>query len=164
MKEESRLPYGGAIFSFDNMEEFFAQQAANEAQANTNVVPPQREITWGSYVVRLVPDLVIWGSIPEWDDLVAKERSYYADPFDEGEEEEFTYTIEGLKDRLERGYVFGTWSSVIEPGELGDAHISTLWPIQRRDYEYARRLGWRMGNLVWNRIREGMAIYKEGLK
>jgi hypothetical protein len=145
MKEESKLPYGGAMFSFTSFEEAMEHMAEQEAAANESVSPAQRAITWGDYVIRLVPDLVIWGAIPEWDDLVAMERGYYADPFKEDEQAEFEYTIAGLRDRLERGYVFGSFTSADFPQpELGDAHISTLWKISKEDYEIARRNDWHL--------------------
>ena len=75
---EQKLPFGNAVVGFDTMEEFFAYQAKKEAEANANVVSSQREIGYGCWVVRLVPQLAIWGWIPSFDEVCAMERKYYA--------------------------------------------------------------------------------------
>lgn len=139
------LPLGGAIASgFKSFEAMQAWMGRQEDEANANVVSAQREITWGDYVIRLVPTLVIWGRIYGKQEIYDIERKYYADPFEEGEQEEFEYTINVLEDSHARGYRYGWWSSEIESGEPGDAHISTLWKISKSDYEIAQRNGWKL--------------------
>ena len=139
MKEEAKLPYGGAVFSFSTMEEFYQHQEQAETAANANVVPAQREITWGDYVIRLVPDLVVWGRIYTFEEIVAKEAELGA------KEDELERTKLRLRAFYDRGYRYGWWSSSVDPGEPGDAHISTLWRIPREDYEKARDNAW----LLW---------------
>lgn len=142
--KEKKLPYGNSVVSFENMEDYFAYAKVKEAEANAAVLPQQREIDWGDYVVRFVPGLVIWGEIPTFDDVCASERTYYPEVLDAESAEEYNAIVAGLKDRYERGYRFGRFSSEIEPGEWGDAHISTLWKISKEDYEVAMRNDWKL--------------------
>jgi hypothetical protein len=70
--------------------------------------------------------------------------------------------MERTDDSYTRGYRFGRWYSVVEPdGEVGSAHISACWPISRRDFEYARRNGWRLGHQIRERLHAEMQRAKE---
>src|SRR3982751_392788 len=102
--EEQKLPYGNSVVSFENMEDYFAYADAKEAEANAAVLPQQREIGWGDYVVRFVPGLVIWGEIPTFDDVCASERTYYPEVLDAESAEEYNAIVAGLEQRYERGY------------------------------------------------------------
>jgi len=146
MKEEAKLPYGGAVFSFSTMEEFYEHQEQAEIAANTNVVPAQQEITWGDYVIRLVPDLVVWGRIYAFGEIIEMEAELGA------KEDELERTKLRLRSLYDRGYRYGWWSSAIEPGEPGDAHISTLWKITQEDYERARDSAWMLWPEIAHRL------------
>ena len=164
MKEHD-LPYGMSVVGFDTMDEFWEYQAKKEAQANAAVVSLQREIGYGSYVVRLVPNLVIWGYISALEEVKAAERKYYSDPFGEGEEDEYNGIIDGVTDRFKRGYRYGRFYSEVEPaGELGDAHISTLWPITEKDFERARRNRWQLWPELADRLKAQFEEAKKEMK
>lgn len=153
MKDED-LGHGIHITGFGSLEEMLEHMQAAEAEANAAyLAPQQRAIDWGAYVFRAVPDgengaLAIWGHV--WTLTEWRERETKAG----ATEDELVYSTERLVDAHGRGYRYGEYYSEICPeGDHGSAHISTLWPITRRDYEYARRIGWRMGTEIWARLR-----------
>jgi hypothetical protein len=163
MKEQD-LGHGQHIMGFDTLDEMLAFIAkAEDAVQAQPITPQQQSIDWGAYVFRAVADgpdhaLAIWGhvwSLTEW-----REKEIAAG----ATQEELEYSTERLVDAHERGYRYGEYYSEPYPkGDIGSAHISTLWPISRRDFEYARRIGWRMGNEIWERLRAevGAAARKE---
>jgi|SRR5262245_1668416 len=157
MPERQDLPYGGAIIGFESMEELQAYMGQREEEAIAGVVPEQEQIIWGSYCVRFVPDLVVWGEI--WS-----EQRYLDDILKEGQEPD----IELLEElRITRhsyasGYRYGKWYSIVEPsGEYGSAHLVTLWPITQADFVRALKNDWKPWDEFMLRMKAEMAEVRE---
>lgn len=132
---DSRVFREDGSVAYDSIEEMFAAMERAEREANERATPTQRAITFGDYVVRPMSDagVIVFGLI--W-------------PKDLRDADENPATIARLDASHERGYRTGKWSSDFVPeGEIGDAHIATLWPITREEYELAERLDfvtWRV--------------------
>lgn len=110
---------------FESVDDAFAAMDKAEREANERAHPLQRAIGYGAFAVRALGEITIWGFIPE---------KHEAEPYE---------------DSFERGYRFGKWYSVVCPeGELGDAHISTLWPIRKEDFDHAKANGWSMETAI----------------
>ena len=55
---------------------------------------------------------------------------------DYGDDEEYFYEKNMLKEARERGYIFGRWySEVVPDGELGSNHISSCLPMSKEEFE-----------------------------
>ena len=152
------------VRSFNSLEEMLAAMDADEEEANARpLMAPQREVTWGSYVFKVeqIADneaLAIWGHVWSLEEYQERETKAGAEP------EELRYSTERLVDAHERGYRYGEYWSVVcsDRPDFGSAHVSTLWPITRRDFEYTRRNGWRLGHEIWERLsQEVFAAEKE---
>jgi hypothetical protein len=112
--------------SFDSLEDAWAAMATAEQAANERVTDEQRAIKPGDYVLRPTQYAMIFGEIFTEEEFLRREKAAGG----EMDEEEIAESRAQWRDRLERGFVFGSWHSVLEPnGELGDAHISTLGPV-----------------------------------
>lgn len=142
---------GMRVQQFDSVEEMLASMKRDEDRANAEAHPQQHSIGFGEYVVRPMPELLVWGYVQERD-----ERN-------EGEDE---YTITNLDYSHERGYRTGMWySEVVPEGEPGSAHVVTLWRIRKEEFEEAKALEWSVRAIVqqpWftvmmGRIQEEMA-------
>lgn len=118
-----------SVKAFDNYEDMLAYMREQETAANMHVRERQKTgLGWGTYGLRVVHDLPIWTHI--W----SQEQAF------EGEDE---YTIPSLLDSHDRGYRYGMhYSALCIEGEIGSAHISTMWPIPERDFNVARDIGW----------------------
>jgi hypothetical protein len=156
--------YGPRVTAYSSLEEMLTAMGQAEDEANAKrLLAPQREVTWGSYTFKaeMVGEqeaLAVWGHVWSLEEYQEKERKAGA------EEDELRYSTERLVDAHERGYRYGDWWSVVcsDRPDLGSSHVSVLWPITRRDFEYARRNGWRMGHEIWERLRhEVFAAEKE---
>jgi hypothetical protein len=138
------------------LEEILAYMAEAEEEANARpLLPSQREIDWGSYVfsVEEVGEgeaLAIFGHVWSFDEWQEKEKRAGAT------QEELDYSSERIVDAHERGYRYGEYWSVATFGrpDIGSKHISVLWPISRRDFEYARRIDWRLNEEFFRRVQE----------
>jgi hypothetical protein len=117
--------HGDHIISFTDFHEFLDWQAKRESEANERVQDFQKAIKPGDLVWRVVEfgqPLLILGRTHE-------PEAWYAEMLPKYGEEDARYEADHIAERFTRGYVFGTWYSMIEKeGELGDAHISTLGP------------------------------------
>jgi hypothetical protein len=141
--KEQKLPYGNAVIGFDSSDEMFAYMDEQERIAIAGALPEQWLIDWGSWAVRMVEDLAIFGEI--WD----QEQVLGPDPDEEAEEE-----LRQIIDSHRRGYRYGKWYSEVEPeGEYGSAHVVSLWEISKDDFEVGRRNGWRIWPELAFRIR-----------
>lgn len=110
---------------FESVDDAFAAMDKAERAANESAHPFQKAIGYGSFAMRVAQGLTIWGFIPEKAD------------------------VEPYEETFERGYRFGKWYSAVCPdGELGDAHISTLWPVMYEDFEHAKANGWMLENAL----------------
>lgn len=120
------------FIAIDDFDEFFEKLHEDERVAMENLLPLQQEITYGSYWIRAMPGYgcFIFG------------RVYTEEEVAEGEE---PLTIEMMKESHDRGYRFGTAASVIEPrGELGDTHVSHMFPITKEEYEAVEQQDWKL--------------------
>jgi len=132
--KEQKLGPGQSIMGFESFEELQEYMATAEREAVEKTIPKQWEITWGSFVIRVVDRLVIFGRI--WTEFNYHEGEY-----------------ELQQDAHSRGYRYGRYYSVVEPeGELGSAHISTLWEITQSDFLTAMLNGWQLDKDLGKRI------------
>jgi len=134
--KEQKLPHGHSVMGFESMEEMQAYMADAEARAIRAAIPRQWEISWGAYVLRVVDTLVIFGHI--WGSS------------------DYEYTEELEHERINnypRGYRYGKWySEVLPEGELGSAHVSTLWEITEQEFMAAEKNNWELDEEVGKRI------------
>jgi hypothetical protein len=162
--EEQDLGFGNKIIGFSTYEEMQAyidQQADELAESMKHLAPEQLNIALGTHVLRLVGEenetsLAIFGYIFTVEELVTNELNAGATS------DELLYMLDKSQDLFEQGYRYGNWISRICPeGEVGDAHISTLWPISEADYEHARNNRWLMPKYLLDRVGEEMNNRKE---
>lgn len=128
------------VQSFDSWEEAQAAMRKAEEAANASLVEEQRRITWGDYWCRPVPDLgiFVFGQVMPLELVMQEEMAAGSDP------EELAYTEASLREKHERGYMFGNAYSVMEPrGELGDTHRANMWPITEEEFEEVKQHGWQ---------------------
>lgn len=133
---------------FDNLEQMFQFMAEETDKANAALADEQKAVTWGSYWVRfydLPARILIFGHIPTWGEFVAGERSHYPATMNTEETSEFEYTVARMRENHDRGYMFGSAYSILEPrGELGDTHRGNLWPISQDLFDHAEDRAWVM--------------------
>lgn len=125
---------------FNDFEEALEWIQQNEAIANRKVHPIQAKILRGCYALRpYTNDLVIYGYVLTEEEIRWDELKYGAD------EGELEFTIQHLNASFERGYRYGKWHSVAcHDGEYGDAHVSTLMPLTKEDFELAKLSDWNV--------------------
>jgi len=151
---EQELPYGHTVIGFDSVEEMNEYMAKQEQDAVERTLPRQWEIGWGSYVIRLVEDLVIWAHIFTEEEFLELERNAEGPGTPEEIEEEVQAELAQLREGYNLGYRYGKWYSVIEPaGEYGDAHVSSLWPITKADFALGLSNDWEIGSPLMDRLR-----------
>lgn len=132
------------IVGFESMEEIMSYMAEAEETAIAQTLPEQWDITWGDYVIRRQDDVAIFGVVFTEDEL-----SFGTEASPEEIEEE----LRGLRSAYGRGYRYGRWFSIVEPnGELGSAHVCSLWKISQDDFELARGKGWVIWSDLANRM------------
>lgn len=143
MKDE-----GNGIVSFGSMDEMLDYMDRQEKEANERAHPVQRAIHYGDHVLRHHEGFMVFGWLPEKDEVM------------KGEDRA---TQKMLGANFERGYRYGKWFSELCPeGEWGDSHVSNLWPIRAEEFKDARDTFWdtrRIVNSQWGiqmleRIRE----------
>lgn len=118
------------VQGFDSFEDAMQAMRDAEERANALTLPQQREIGYGDFWCRPVPEwgIFIFGRVSTLDELR------------KGEDAE---TIVALEERFTRGYRFGKAYSTIEPeGEWGDTHVANMWPITEAEFEEAKGHGW----------------------
>lgn len=141
--KEQKIPYGSVI-GFESYEELEAYMQKEEQAAIERTMPAQWLIGWGSYVIRVVEELVIWGHIYSETEFLDLERSTEGGMAPEAEEE-IQAELESLKEAFNFGYRYGKWYSVVEPtGEYGSAHVSSLWEITKADFLAGSANGWEL--------------------
>ncbi len=128
--------------SFDDMQRFLTD--AEEA-ANRRVSDPQREISYGNLWLRFHDPLgrvVIFGRVHTLEEIKAKEVELGASLG------EATQVVRHTQQMNERGYVFGTCWSIIEPrGELGNTHRSEIWYCPPAVFEEAKAHEWNVDSV-----------------
>lgn len=169
MKEED-LGFGRRIIGFDSDEEMFAYLASLSAQAQESMehlYEPQRGITWGGYALRLQPYeeagetkvLAIFGYIYTVEEIEKQEIAAGSDV----EGGELRYMMERLYELYDEGYRYGNWySTICVEGDIGDAHLSTLWPITEADYHHALNNRWEPPTYLLDRVRDEMREAQHG--
>jgi len=135
--------------SFESMEEMQAFMAEQEAAAIAAITEEQRAIKPGDCWASPRPEYgcVIFGKSKTLAEIEAAERSYHDPDADVDEHEielkELRWTLDSQRDAHERGYLFGTAWSTLEPrGELGSTHVSQMHPITEAMLEEARAHDW----------------------
>jgi len=139
MKEEKIAP-GISIVGFDDAQEALDYMSDQELQSIMNALDEQWRISWGSWVLRIVDELWIFGYIFTSEELV-KELQEGAE---EADLHESLYELRHHQESYDRGYRYGRYHSVVVPdGEYGNAHVAALWEITKQDFEEARRNDWK---------------------
>lgn len=134
------------VQSFTSIEEVFEALQAGERHANANLAPEQAALTYGQHWVRFydIPDkILIFSKVDTVEEFAEAERQAAIraeEPMTVGE---LAYAINALRERHERGYLYGTCYSKITPeGELGDTHRGHVWPISPGLFNLARAARW----------------------
>ena len=168
MKEHD-LGRGNKIIGFSSMEEmaaYMAEAEARVAEQMKHLTPEQSGISFGSYALRLIPvgddvndTLVIFGRVYSYAEVELLELASGADPL-HGE-------LRTIMERFNRlhadGYRYGRWfSNVCPEGEVGDAHVTTLWPITEADYQHALNNSWECPAYLLTRVLDEMAQHIPG--
>ena len=123
--------------TFNDWDEIQRYMQAQYDIAEQMVVPRQRDITWGSYWVRPNDGILIWGRVWTEAELVLNEDDPEA-------------VLAHYRATHERGYRFGyAYSPYCSDGELGESHISVLWPITRQEFSSALRCKWQPTDQAW---------------
>lgn len=140
------------VFAFDSLDEAFNHMRRSEALANAGLHDKQRAVTYGSCWVRFydIPNRVlVFGKVMTPEVFAAEESVAAANSDHPMSPAELDHALLRLRERAERGYLYGRCYSVIEPGgEFGDTHQANLWPISEDLYNAAQDAGWRMDDLV----------------
>lgn len=139
--ERHDLGLGQSMVGFSSFEEMQDYLRHSESEAIRDSLAEQWAIDWGSWVVRFLGSatdrLWIYGELFTQELYRQSEIEAGADP------EEVDWELEGVMDAYQRGYRFGRWySQVLPEGELGTAHVSSLWPISSAEFHQAREQGW----------------------
>lgn len=125
----------GEYFIVGSWDELGKEMRKHEKIANEAILPKQREIVYGSYWIRA------WGNMLVFGRVLSREAS------ETGQTRE---TVRALRDAYERGYRFSRSYSVLDiHGELGDVHISVVWPIREEEFEAAQENNFRATNQPW---------------
>lgn len=141
------------VVTYDSFEEMLEDQRRKEEAANAAVLPIQAEkVVWDSYAAayHVATGTWIYGRI--WSREELREKNTV--PLEEAQEYGYE-SVEAFLDAEDerwqeiygRGYRTGTWFSTMDPicagpGEIGDHHISGLWPISKEIFEEAKAAGW----------------------
>lgn len=147
---------GSASQQFGSIDEMYEQMHRHEEAALQDTLPDQIDgCSWGKYGIRMAPVNKMVQQI-KGIDLGEEEIMIFTDIFtaeqleemeleagaSEAEAMEFSQRKHELYDR---GYRSGMHYSIVEPeGELGDAHVFTMWPITKDDFAWAKAHGWKL--------------------
>lgn len=145
--------HGPHVTSYDSYEEMMQDQERNEEAANAAVLEKQREITWGSYFLRLYGQgqgqIHIFGYVYTPEEIKELEIDAGASI------QEVEYYLVVRHNAHARGYRWGNCYSVVTPeGEVGSTHISTSWPITKDEFEAAKNQSWTLPIDLYFRVSE----------
>lgn len=126
-----------------SLEDFFAQEAADQATALEKVQPFQRALKPGDFFVREQQDFVIYGEILDPTPPAIDEEGLDAETLEEMRAEH-AFEVKLRNQPHMAAYRFSKCFSRICPtGEMGDIHISPVVKvISKESFEQARRAGW----------------------
>lgn len=143
------------IRGYDSLDEMFADMRRKEEEANKEVLPLQREVTWGSHWITYYPamELFVFGY------CMTRKEVYESEIAAGGDSEEAEQSLASVTDAHSRGYRFGWAYSVIEPtGEIGSTHIAAiLGPISVARFKEAQEANWQFETIphwlreLWDR-------------
>lgn len=125
------------VIPFDSWEEAESFMTEAEKRANASVTAKQREIVYGSYWLRAVPEANFF----EYGRVLAQ---------DEQEAHQSSGDVRAMRARYARGYRFGVAHSVFGPeGTFGDTHIAVIWPITEEEFNLAQGKDWKLCWEAW---------------
>ena len=145
--KEQELPQGQRIIGFDSIEEmneYLDQQEKKSREAAENLTEKQKEITWGSYVIKMATeDLVVFGHVFTEEEFIADEALNPSSEYEPGKDEVLDLELEQLRKSHQLGRRYGQYFSRVLPGgEYGSSHVAALWPISKQDFVVAMASGW----------------------
>lgn len=132
---------------FDSFEDIQEEMAQREAAANASLTDEQRNVTFGDYWTRPIPEYGIFefGKVLTWEEFEALASD--DDDVPAGDQ------WEAVEEAMERGYCFSRAFSTMEPeGMLGDTHKANLWPISEEDFKEAQVTGWMVSFALATRV------------
>jgi hypothetical protein len=148
-----------SFIGFRDLDEMVAFMQRAEQAANGRVVQAQRDLTYGDLWVRFHQVAIIFGRVHTLEEIRDTELKLGAS---EAEVEE---TLAQVRERFERGYLFGTCFSVVEPdGELGDTHRSQVWPCPLELYQEAEAKRWELDGLEPWAIRALRTLHADAMR
>ena len=142
---------------FDSIEEMFDSIQKGVQQAKARATAEQNAITYGDYWFRFWPEgeLAIFGYIMTEDEL------YSSSAYDDALPEEIAYEKEAAKKNYANGFRFGrAYSVVVDYGELGDTHVSTMTKISKEMFEVAKLYRWDFAKLIHEIVRLTTVVAK----
>ena len=129
--------------SFQSLEQMQEYMAERSAAAEAAMTQEQRALSWGSFAMLPTPDMIVFGYVFTEDEMRQGELDAGAS------QEELEFTMRSTRGAMSRGYLFGRWSSPVEPtGELGSNHASSCWPIRSQDFNVAATFNWDAREMV----------------
>jgi hypothetical protein len=129
MVHEEKIGPGISIAGFDSSEEMFDWMATTRAEVQARTIAPEQAgITYGSYAVRFIDDLIIFNRVPTLEE----------------QSDEHPGVLARIDDRQREANMLWVWgySKPFPDGELGYSHRSVLWPITTRTFLAAQMVGW----------------------
>ena len=132
-------------YQMDNIEGFFAEEAAAQVEAAANVQPFQAALKPGDYIVRSQNGFIIYGEILDPTPALVEEEGLDPEALAEMRAEH-DYEVQLRNQPHMAAYRFSKCFSQLCPqGELGDLHISTVTKvISKESFDEARNHGWPM--------------------
>lgn len=127
------------VKNFKSLEEGLAWMSQQTEEANTQLAPQQRDLTFGSYWVRFVDvgaRIVEFGHVLELDDI----------PMDDEDGESIETQRAEMTANTERGYLYSDCWSILGYGR-GDTHRFNAWPIEQRLFDMAKAVDWKIDDL-----------------
>lgn len=129
-----------SIIGFDSFDDMNRYLSEAEEAAGRRIVDAQREISYGHLWLRFYDPLgrvVIFGRVHTPEEIQINEVELGASL------SEARAVVKHTKEMNERGYLFGTCWSTIEPrGELGNTHRSEVWHCPAPVFEEAAAHKW----------------------
>lgn len=134
------------IKSFKSFDDMVTFMEANERIAIGNTRPWQWAIGYGDHWMR---SITAFGqeSMPVFGYVLTLNEIEQAEMETGSDEDELAYTITQTENSFRRGYRFSRFYSMTESeGELGNVHVSNLYPITAEQFELAKSKEWKPGN------------------
>ena len=155
--EEKHIAPGIDIIGFSSLEEMLQYQERQRmllAEAFKNVLPQQLWVDRGSYAIRILREgeeivLIIFGRVYDEEEFTFLEITAGASTTNG----ELDAILNRYRQLHREGYRYGRWYSDQFPdGEIGDAHVTDLWPITEADYHHALNNNWECPGYLLTRV------------